>query len=280
MKFSRFLTIGSALILTLFVSGCSLLGEDKNSGMEVKLTITNPGGYSVPSMYLMWGDYESDNADGEKEVSGPTFPYTTSLKGCSECEYFLVMVFDGYDDLIGLGTINTADGADELTVALYDEFDDDDSSGPSAPGGIDWEGPTALAGGAARGSAVAFPEFLHLYTGTLANEGDATWYSFDTVDGTDYRVYWDDDYSGSGNYSSDVEVYAYDSLGTPISNKDSGYNTPLTITGDGETVYIEVVAEYDPGTYAIGVVDSSASLSVKPTLSAAPKRSPKWSPKK
>jgi len=73
--------------------------------------------------------------------------------------------------------------------------------------------------------------------------------------GTTYSINWDDSYSGSGTYTSDVWVYVYEPGSTAASiSADSGYFTTSTVTPvtSGYAI-IEINAAYTPGTVGLMV---------------------------
>lgn len=93
--------------------------------------------------------------------------------------------------------------------------------------------------------------------GSMNTTGGSTWYQATVVPGQSYSLYWDDSFQGSGAYSLDVVVSAYQSNRTTpyFTNDDSGYTTPWTFTVPaGQTVlYVKVAAwsGSDTGTFAL-----------------------------
>ncbi|MCK4906887.1 MAG: Ig-like domain-containing protein [Spirochaetes bacterium] len=89
--------------------------------------------------------------------------------------------------------------------------------------------------------------------------GEIKWHYFNATAGKTYGVYWDDSYQGSGSYTSDIKVSAFNSdfSVTNFSHVDSGYNTPELIQADSSGKYYIKVEEYysgsSHGTYAIKV---------------------------
>jgi C1A family cysteine protease len=87
--------------------------------------------------------------------------------------------------------------------------------------------------------------------------GGSQWYCFKATTGTQYSIYWDDSYSGSGTYTCDVKVSAYKKnlTTTYFSGIDSGYYTPKTITALEDYVYIKVQGYFsdESGSFAIRV---------------------------
>lgn len=111
-------------------------------------------------------------------------------------------------------------------------------------------------------STVDFPE-LTVDGGWVAGEiqaGEAdAWYAFSGTEGTTYYVWWDDSWSGSGSYSLDLKVSAYQqdmSTGYFV-GVDSGYSTPqaVTIAAGEDTVYVRIAPYYagDSGTFGVAV---------------------------
>lgn len=99
------------------------------------------------------------------------------------------------------------------------------------------------------------PQFASLsvsdtYTaGTFSSTVKEVWYSVSVEPSTLYAIGWDDSYSGSGTYTCDVAVYAYDSNNVPIfSGKDSSYSTETSYTtkSDESVIYI-MVKPYNSG---------------------------------
>lgn len=88
--------------------------------------------------------------------------------------------------------------------------------------------------------------------------GGTVWYYFNAIEGTQYNIYWDDSYSGSGSYTADIEVSAYreDMTTSYFTDLDSGYSTPQNIMAQAtERIYIKVegYSSYSSGTFAIMV---------------------------
>ena len=111
----------------------------------------------------------------------------------------------------------------------------------------------ALAGGVDSAHAVQIPSLDTWYTGSVADDG-SVWYYVSVNTANTYDFYWDDSYSGSGVYSSDLQVRFYHADGTTLyADEDSGYFIPSTITPAEGTIIIEVDGYYNGGTYAIGV---------------------------
>lgn len=83
------------------------------------------------------------------------------------------------------------------------------------------------------------------------------WYAASVTPGTSYTLYWDDIYSGSGRYSANVYVGAYQSglATTYFTYLDSGYSTGRTFTAAAgqSSVYIRInsAGSYNTGTFAL-----------------------------
>jgi M6 family metalloprotease-like protein len=74
-------------------------------------------------------------------------------------------------------------------------------------------------------------------------KGEEKWFYFDASSTIEYYVYWDDESEGSGYYTSNVNLTAYqeDLTTTYFEDKDSGYMNPVSVTpGATERVYIKV----------------------------------------
>ena len=132
--------------------------------------------------------------------------------------------------------------------------------------------------------ATALPVGSALYYPSSLTPNQVTWYSFPTILGHTYYLNWDDSFCGSGAYSADIWVEAYQSdKSTPISmySFDSGWigdtyyqygtyysihvdNTTKIIAASNSTTYVKV-REYYPGTsygsYAIQVRDMGLNSS-------------------
>ena len=89
------------------------------------------------------------------------------------------------------------------------------------------------------------------------NVNEEIWWFFNSSNGTEYSVAWDDSFNGSGSYTADVRVSAYDSAATTsyFYQRDAGYTTPATVTAtETGPLYINV-SQYGeaPGTFAVKV---------------------------
>ncbi len=90
-------------------------------------------------------------------------------------------------------------------------------------------------------------------------------YTFSASGAGVYEISWDDQFDGSGDYSSDIIVSAYEvDKQTPIlkfppdlrpfTEEDDGYDKPISVVlTSGETVYIIVDAYYQGGSFRITV---------------------------
>jgi hypothetical protein len=102
--------------------------------------------------------------------------------------------------------------------------------------------------------------------GNNPTEEDQSLYYFTGVSGNTYYVWWDDDWEGSGTYSGDLEVSAYqENMSTAYFEQvDSGYNTsqPVTIVAGETTVF--VLAEPYSGVGTGGFAIAVTSTNVRP----------------
>ncbi|AEF82547.1 fibronectin type III domain-containing protein [Leadbettera azotonutricia] len=95
----------------------------------------------------------------------------------------------------------------------------------------------------------------------LVNPGDTQWYAFNAEAGKTYQIQWNDAVQGDASKSLDIEVSAVRGDGTAIfTNRDSGWNSPETISGLSGPVYIAVQGKSgsSTGTYAIKYYDTDA----------------------
>ncbi|MDH5682471.1 MAG: hypothetical protein OEZ36_12850, partial [Spirochaetota bacterium] len=90
--------------------------------------------------------------------------------------------------------------------------------------------------------------------GTLVTGIDNT-HSVSVAGGSNYTIYWDDLYSGSGTYTANILVSVYDSSGNYIIGGDDGYTIGWGFAPTVSDIYTVVVTGYlgDNGTYAIQV---------------------------
>ncbi|AEF81949.1 fibronectin type III domain-containing protein [Leadbettera azotonutricia] len=94
---------------------------------------------------------------------------------------------------------------------------------------------------------------------TLANPGDTQWYTFNAEAGKTYQIQWNDAYEGDASKSLDIKVSAVRGNGAAIfANRDSGWNSPKTISGFSGSVYIAVQGKSNSstGTYALKYYDT------------------------
>jgi hypothetical protein len=93
--------------------------------------------------------------------------------------------------------------------------------------------------------------------------GGEVWYSFTVTSGTAYRIWWNDDYSNSGNYTKtlDVRVNAWYSTGASIfTSVDSGWDTAQSFTPSSSgTVYVRVYPKTSGTTGTFGIVYSTST---------------------
>lgn len=256
MKTFRLLPILLFAVLPFFCLSCSSGQEDED---VISVTINNPSDYSISSLTVLWGTYDEDTEEftleGYKNIDSPEFPYKYKIKDYSKSTYYVIEAYDNTMTYFGYATVDTTDGGEidvSITLELYDDTEEDTDLDYSS-----WTGPTTLAGGTDLATAVQLPNLKQWYTGSLAAEDDETWYKATVVAGTEYAFVLDDNYDGSNQYTSDVKVYITNSSGITLDTMDDGYVTPIYITATANVIYIKVVAEYDPGTYAIGIAEAT-----------------------
>ncbi|MCK5268230.1 MAG: Ig-like domain-containing protein [Spirochaetes bacterium] len=103
------------------------------------------------------------------------------------------------------------------------------------------------------------PLTLGNWTAGSLTATEIKWHYFNASAGKTYGVYWDDSYQGSGSYTADIKVSAFNSdySITNFYQTDSGYSSPQTILADSSGIYYIKVEEYysgsSHGTYAIKV---------------------------
>jgi hypothetical protein len=93
--------------------------------------------------------------------------------------------------------------------------------------------------------------------GEIVNGGDVDWYSINVTSGSTYYLWWNDSYDGDDTKTLDIDVYAYNNSGNPVSlaDNDKAWINPVSFTASSSgTVYVRVRA-YGlsdlTGTYAI-----------------------------
>lgn len=64
---------------------CSSGGDDDSD--TIHLTVTNPTGYAVSSMTILFADADKDVQDESKTISSPVFPYTYDLENYTPSPY-------------------------------------------------------------------------------------------------------------------------------------------------------------------------------------------------
>lgn len=98
--------------------------------------------------------------------------------------------------------------------------------------------------------------------GTLYSSGETDYFRYSVTDGYEYTIYWDDSYSGSGNYTGDLMVSIFDSDGNLVAGpQDSGYNTGLSYTAtESEYIYIKVegYTTSSTGSYSVKLVQETS----------------------
>ncbi len=148
-----------------------------------------------------------------------------------------------------------AAGAAVVTARTEDgNFTDTCAVTVTAPAAMPYDawGTTPLDGGADAAAAVSI-SLDNWYSSSVAFP-DTVWYSLTVSTTNTYEVYWDDAFEGSGIYTGDVVVYAYNSDGTvPYGDADSGYQTPLIINPTETTILICVDPVFGDGSFAVGV---------------------------
>ncbi|MDH5718167.1 MAG: DUF4215 domain-containing protein [Spirochaetia bacterium] len=94
--------------------------------------------------------------------------------------------------------------------------------------------------------------FYSMYLPTL---GQSEFFSFNATGTTQYAIYWDDSYDGTGTYSADIWMSAIDSTFTTLfSMVDSGYNFPQIIYPAPGMVTLEANANWLEGTLGVNVL--------------------------
>ncbi len=93
--------------------------------------------------------------------------------------------------------------------------------------------------------------------GNIQTGGEVKTYYFIAIPGKTYDINWDDSYRGTGNYSCDVKVSAFQKNQTTayFSNIDSAYPTPKVITAVDNIVYMKVESYHtnSTGSFALRV---------------------------
>jgi hypothetical protein len=98
-------------------------------------------------------------------------------------------------------------------------------------------------------------DFLPGYNLEFLTTGRNEWMSFNADGTSQYMIFWDDSFSGSGTYSADVWVSALDSVGFAYANMiDSGYNLPRIITPAAGLVYLQANSNWIAGILGINVL--------------------------
>jgi hypothetical protein len=90
------------------------------------------------------------------------------------------------------------------------------------------------------------------FTASMFGPPQSDWYTFTTGTAGIYRLQWDSNMDGSGEYTGDVFVMVTDSSGGYLGGGNIGYSAPLSINaGANTTVYVHVDRNGSGGTYAI-----------------------------
>lgn len=98
------------------------------------------------------------------------------------------------------------------------------------------------------GSAINLPISTSWTVGNLTGSGTAIYYSVSVSPGQTYGISWDDDYSGSGTYTGDIQVTAYhvDAATEYFTERDSSYFSPSYVTvPSGETTLYLLVESFN-----------------------------------
>jgi uncharacterized repeat protein (TIGR02543 family) len=102
--------------------------------------------------------------------------------------------------------------------------------------------------------------------GSITSSGSVVWYSFDVINGTTYRIWWNDRYQGNSTKTSDIKVDAAYSNGTAIfTGVDSAYDSARSFTANQTGTVKLMVYLYSSeyiGTFA--VVYSIGNTSTRP----------------
>lgn len=105
-------------------------------------------------------------------------------------------------------------------------------------------------------------EPLPLETWTPGNliPGEEIIYTVKVTPGTNYAIIWDDSGQGSGSYSGDIKVSAYQSfhLAPYFADINNGYTPPQYITAQNTTMYIKVggISPSTTGSYSLKIGES------------------------
>jgi hypothetical protein len=102
--------------------------------------------------------------------------------------------------------------------------------------------------------------------GYIADPSEVFTYSFDTIPGKPYGIYWDDCTIGSGNYTANLWITAYrqDLTTTYFSDTFNGYTEPQTFIAQDSMVYIKVRGYFNStGSFALRPFVDEPVMSVK-----------------
>jgi hypothetical protein len=126
--------------------------------------------------------------------------------------------------------------------------------------------------GGSNAAAVALENKVEV-TGSL-EPGKGKRYSFKVYEGNTYAIRWDDAVEGTGNYTCNIKVSAYDNAGgTILSNADNGYDPPHVFTASltgSVTINVQGYTSTSRGGFAIMYsTDDSEPLPAPSKISAA-----------
>jgi len=155
-------------------------------------------------------------------------------------------------DANGVLTISASETLSSLTVRATSIYDDTKFGNATV---------TTTANGSGTEASPRILTSGTSHSGTITKDG-FYWYAFPVTQGTTYRVWWNDSYSGNSTKTGDIIVGARYAGGNIIfggsgtawslaSVVDSGYTTPQTFTAtETGNVYIRVRG-YSAGTFSI-----------------------------
>jgi hypothetical protein len=244
MKSVRFLLPFVILSAVVSVIACSS-GSDDGNADAIHLTVTNPTGYAVSSMTILFGDADKDIEDETKTVSNPVFPYTYDLENYTPSPYYFVRLTVNDKFVLRYVFDSSAGGDHDVKFEVH------------APGDYgDWTAGGALTGGANKASAEALLYPRTWYKGTIAL-GGTVWFKITGTPNTKYEIAWEDDWDDnpddSTSYSAIVTGTVYDVADHVLAQAESGFTYPLQVTAPADGVfYVKFVERDGPGTYAVG----------------------------
>jgi hypothetical protein len=218
------------------VAAVSSSGSEGPRTGPVSVTVPGSGGNSLPAPTGLIGEY----GGGSVQLYWDQVPGALSYNVYRDNQY-TGNTYDSYYSESGL-SVGTYYYRVAAVSSSGSEGSRTDSVSVTVPGGGDDFPPSS---------------YMSLtpgqWTGGSLSAGQAVWYAF-TAAGGSYDISWDDSYEGSGSYSCDIKVSAYDNSGnTFFSGIDSAYSTPRQITGYSGLIYLKVqgYSSSSTGTYAI-----------------------------